>query len=162
MVELQQFNKTDFSRLISWIDSEEMLMQFAGGIFKFPLTQEQLADYLQDEKRIAFKVVTVDKDEVIGHAEVLKMDDMSVKICRVLIGDLSLRGKGYGQELMKKLVTFATKKLNATSIELNVYDWNVSAIKCYEKVGFKINSSKSKMVKFNEIEWFAVNMIFIP
>ena len=163
MIELQQFNKTDFSRLISWIDSEEALLQFTGGIFKYLLTHEQLEDYLKDENRIVFKVLNKSTNEVIGHSEILRVDDISVKICRLLIGDLSLRGKGYGQALMKALVEYAIQKLNAKSIELNVYDWNTSAIKCYEKVGFKANPAKSKVVKFGEnIEWLAVNMIFIP
>ncbi|HRG38886.1 MAG TPA: GNAT family protein [Bacteroidia bacterium] len=163
MIELEPFNKSDFSRLISWIHSGEMLLQFAGGIFKHPLTHQQLHEYLKDENRIAFKVLYKQTNEIIGHAEIMKMDDHHVKICRIIIGDQNQRGKGYGQALMKELVIFAAEKLKAKSIELNVYDWNTSAIKCYERVGFKINPLKSKTVKFkDEVEWKAVNMVFKP
>lgn len=163
MIELQPFEKEDFPRLISWIDSEEMLLQFAGGIFKHPLTPEQLHEYLKDENRIAFRVLDKKTQDIIGHAEILKMNDTHVKICRVIIGSQNQRGKGYGQVLMSKLIEYAVEKLKAKSIELNVYDWNTSAIKCYEKVGFKINPAKSKTVKFkDDVEWIAVNMIFNP
>lgn len=163
MIELQPFDKTDFARLISWIDSEETLLQFTGGIFKYPLTHEQLENYLKDENRIVFKVLNMSTNEVIGHAEILIVNDTCVKICRLLIGNNSLRGQGYGQGLMKALIEYAVNKLKVESVELNVYDWNVSAIKCYEKVGFKANSSKSKMVKLTEdVEWFAVNMVYKP
>lgn len=163
MIEIQPFDKTDFSRLISWVHSDEMLLQFAGGIFEHPLTHEQLNEYLKDENRIAFKVLDKRTNAVIGHAEIMKMDDHHVKICRLIIGDQLQRGKGYGKALMKELLFFATETLKAKWIELNVYDWNTAAIKCYEKVGFKINPLKSKMVKFKEeVEWKAVNMVFRP
>ena len=160
MIAIQQFDETDFPRLISWIDSEEMLLQFAGGIFQHPLTYEQLHDYLKNEDRMVFKVLNKKTNGVIGHAEILKMDRTTAKICRILI-DQNQRGKGFGQALMKVLIEFAINKLNATSIELNVYDWNTAAIQCYEKVGFKINPVKSTTVKFKEnTEWRAVNMIY--
>ncbi len=41
---------------------------------------------------------------------------------------------------------------------ISVFDWNTSAIKCYEKVGFIINPNK-KLVRIikNEV-WIAINM----
>jgi RimJ/RimL family protein N-acetyltransferase len=50
------------------------------------------------------------------------------------------------------------KKLNASTVELNVFDWNTSAIRCYEKTGFKINSEKSATFKVGDKEWLALNM----
>jgi len=54
MIKLEQFDETDFDRLISWVDSEEFMLQFAGPIFTFPLTIDQLESYISDKNRFAF------------------------------------------------------------------------------------------------------------
>ncbi len=46
-----------------------------------------------------------------------------------------------------------------SKIELNVFDWNVAAIKSYEKVGFKINPDKKLEQKIKGQTWTAFNMI---
>lgn len=33
--------------------------------------------------------------------------------------------------------------LHQSNIKLNVFDWNLSAIKCYENAGFKTNPNKN-------------------
>lgn len=52
------------------------------------------------------------------------------------IGTLqSEQGKGYGKQLMKKVKDIA-KEHEINRIELNVWDFNESALKFYEKLGF--------------------------
>ena len=47
------------------------------------------------------------------------------------------RGKGYGKEAIELLLKHGFINLNLESIYLGVYEYNGSAIKVYEKVGFK-------------------------
>ena len=158
MIKLEQFDKPDFDRLISWVDSEKFMIQFAGPIFTFPLTTEQLEVYISDKNRFAFKVIELETGKVIGHSEIYNSKNKTAKLCRILVGDKKLRGQGLGEAIVKKLVKFAFNKLSALSIELNVYSWNTSAIKCYEKVGFVVNTSKSKTTQFDNNERAAINM----
>lgn len=160
MIQLARFQPEDFDRLISWMDSEELLVQVAGPIFTYPLTSTQLVTYLEDDQRYAFKVIETHSGEVIGHAEIYKTKEHSAKICRVLIGDQSFRGKGIGKELIKQLVDYSIAHLNINFVELNVYDWNTAAIKCYEKVGFVINPDKFTTIEVKENTWISLNMIF--
>ncbi len=51
MVELQYFERSDFQQLINWIDSPEFLLQWGGPNFSFPLTEEQLENYLIDANK---------------------------------------------------------------------------------------------------------------
>jgi len=158
MIKIERFGKEDFSRLISWIENEEALIQFSGPVFSFPLTEPQLQVYMSDPRRNAFRVINTENNTVIGHAEVYFMEDHSAKLCRILIGDTQFRGKGIGQKLVSELLKFSFNHLQASHAMLNVYDWNVSAIKCYEKAGFSIVEGKTKSTNFNGNTWTAIHM----
>ena len=159
MIKLVPFEKDDFEKLISWIDNEEFLVQFAGAVvFKYPLTKEQLVTYISDDKRFAYKVIEVKTNETIGHAEIyLVKPDMS-RLCRILIGRKEYREKGIGQQIIQQLKDYSFDRFNVEIVELNVYDWNTSAIKCYEKVGFKINPNQTTTTEVNGRIWTAINM----
>lgn len=159
MIKLEPFKKEDFSRLISWSSNEEALIQFAGTVFTFPLTKTQLTDYVNDKNRLSYKVLS-EKNEIIGHAEISPSEDKdTVKICRILIGDKAFRGKGLGKEIINKLLNIAFNSLNKNRAELNVYDWNIGAIKCYEKVGFITNTDKNSTSIVKSKIWNSINMI---
>ena len=74
------------------------------------------------------------------------------------MGDKNRRGQGFGEEIVKRLVEFSFEEVDALTIELNVYEWNTSAIKCYEKVGFVVNPAISNITKFKNHEWTSINM----
>lgn len=158
MTQLQPFNKADFDTLISWADSEETLLQFAGKYFTYPLTHEQLGKYTLEAQRHIYKVVDVDKNITIGHAEICMETNGLALLCRIIIGVKSYRGKGLGQEIVKQLLAITFLQLSAISAELNVFDWNIAAIKCYEKVGFTDNPSKAFNREINGKIWKAINM----
>lgn len=159
MIQLTAFTEKDFERLIEWVDSSELLITIAGPHFSFPLTAEQLRKYLLDEKSHSFNIVDTDENKVVGHAELINMDNNLFKIDKLIIGDKNQRGKGTGEKVMNLLVQHAFEKLHATTVELNVFDWNNSAIRCYEKTGFKINPAKSEMYKVGNKEWAVLNML---
>ena len=62
MIKLKRFAKEHYNDLISWVDNQESLMQFAGPAYFFPLTNEQLDDSLKDINRHAFSVINNDKN----------------------------------------------------------------------------------------------------
>ena len=50
-------------------------------------------------------------------------------------------------------------KMGMSGVELNVYDWNHSAIRCYDKVGFVQNPGKEHFTKFGNKNWQYFNMV---
>ena len=69
-IRLEKFDSENYQDLISWINSEEELMQFAGPLFKFPLTSKQLDESLNDKNRIAFRIINNQTNLSIGHSEI--------------------------------------------------------------------------------------------
>lgn len=157
-IRIETFFEKDFDLLISWVKDEKELIQFAGPIFSFPLSKKQLSNYLSDDKRHAFKVIHTESNTTIGHCEAYKTDELNSRLCRILIGDVNFRGKGYGTILTKILTEWSFDNLNTRSVNLNVYDFNTSAIKSYENVGFKKISINEKTTQVNNEIWKSYKM----
>jgi RimJ/RimL family protein N-acetyltransferase len=60
----------------------------------------------------------------------------SARVGKVLVGDKNTRGKGIGQQMIKEILKIAFDELQLHRVSLGVFDFNVSAIACYEKAGF--------------------------
>lgn len=157
MIRLEIFDENSYTDLISWVESEEQLMQFARPVFTYPLTKEQIENSISDKNRFAFKVVNCETNTTIGHSEIY-LTDQSACLGRILIGNKELRGKGLGQQIVNLLLDIVFSKLDKSKAELNVFDWNIEAIKCYEKVGFTINPNKKIDRQINSKSWTAINM----
>lgn len=140
MIRLENFSSSDFNRFISWIDNESFMYQFAGPVFKFPITETQLIDYISDNNRKVFRVINQETENVIGHCEISRIDNRnkSARVCRVLVAKKSDRNQGFGTMIINELLKIGFEELGLHRIDLGVFEFNKSAIKCYEKCGFKI------------------------
>ena len=157
-IRIENFSEADFDILISWIKDEKELIQFAGSIFRFPLTKEQLYNYLTDTKRHAFKIIHNDTNTTIGHCEAYKTNEQNSKLCRILIGDKNFRNKGYATLLTQLLTDWSFDNLGVHFIDLNVYDFNIYAIKSYENVGFKKMVINKASTQVNNENWTSYKM----
>jgi RimJ/RimL family protein N-acetyltransferase len=141
---LQPFTAGDIDRLTSWIPSAEFLLQWAGPSYHFPLTHAQVAEFLaltagDEPTLLMFKAVDEETIEVVGHIEQLTIDrqNRSLAIGRVLVGPVQQRGRGIGRQIMAEALKIAFDELGMHRVGLGVFDFNASAIACYEKVGFR-------------------------
>ena len=57
------------------------------------------------------------------------------------------------------LLAYAFENRNAEIVELNVFDWNIAGIKCYEKCGFKVNPEIRQVFKVGDENWETINMV---
>ena len=158
MIRLEKFSKQDYPNLIKWINSEEVLVQIAGRQMSFPVTEEQLDISQSDKNRNAFSIINIETGKSIGHCELYILEN-SAKIDRLIIGDPSMKGKGLCGQIIKLLLQYGFNKLNQSIIELNVFDWNTVAIRCYEKAGFSKNAEKTMEFEIRPgTKWIAFNM----
>ena len=158
MIHLEKFDKKHYTELIDSVKNAKDLMQFGGPEFTFPLTEEQINKTLSDKNRIAFRVANSSDGSTIGHGQIYFNND-SAKLGRILIIDQNQREKGIGEQMIILLVKFILENRKERYIELNVFDFNIGAIKCYEKVGFKMNPDKKLLREIDGETWTAVNMV---
>lgn len=163
MIRLEKFDKSDFDRMINWIDSEESMIQFSGPIFNYPITHEQLDKYIKADSRLVYKIINTDSGEIIGHAEVNNIDNKNkcARICRILIGDKQNRNKGFGKAIIKELIRIGFSDLQLHRLDLGVFDFNHQAIKCYKDCGFEIEGLLKDTTKMGNEYWSIYNMSII-
>ncbi|PEX21276.1 GNAT family N-acetyltransferase [Bacillus cereus] len=155
MIKLESFKKSDFKQLINWINSEEFLIQWSGNAFTFPLDEQQLEKYIESANTLAFKVVGEETSDVIGHISLGQIDNInkSARIGKVLVGNTKMRGRSIGKHMMKAVLHIAFDELKLHRVTLGVYDFNTSAISCYEKIGFVKEGLLRESKRVGETYW---------
>lgn len=78
-----------------------------------------------------------------------------------MIGEEKWRGKKIGEQIVLQMVELFFKDTTTRKVDLHVFDWNKGAIKCYEKVGFKVVPEKTTSIKVGQKTWTRLNMELI-
>jgi RimJ/RimL family protein N-acetyltransferase len=159
MIHLEPFSENDFDTFKTFVSNQEELTQFAGPGFTWPISNKQLEKYINDPCSHPYKVVYNENDKIIGHCELYIPEGQMPKLCRIIIGDKSYRGRGLGSLIVKELLKIAFEITDSDKAELNVYDWNLSAFNCYRKCGFVVNPAKQKTIFVKGKKWVSLNMV---
>lgn len=152
MIKLNLFEKNDFDRLIRWIPNQHFMTQWSGTTFYYPLSKKQLNTYSKGSNRkksekYIFKSINSETKDVVGHVEIgyINYEKMEGSLCRVLIGEQKNHNQGMGLEMVKHSLNYAFTEIKLNTVILGVYDFNKSAIRCYEKAGFQTYEMKKKL-----------------
>lgn len=145
---LRKYKKEDAQIIAGWIRSEEELYKWsADRLNKFPLSgddiNENYAPHLETGRFFPLSALD-DNGEVKGHFIIRYPrddDDSSVRFGFVIV-DPSLRGKGYGKEMLCLGIEYVKEHFSASRIDLGVFENNESARHCYESAGFKEFASR--------------------
>jgi diamine N-acetyltransferase len=92
----------------------------------------------KSEDRIWLAVVSRETDQVIGETGLLRMfPAWRTTDWSLIIGDKSVRGKGYGTEVAQLMLNYAFGHQNFHRVSIGVVGFNTKALKFYEQLGFK-------------------------
>jgi len=157
MIRLEPFESSDFQQLIDWIDNEELLIQWSGSLFSFPLTTKSLDWYLRDSNIInesdafIYKAVDTDTGEAVGHISLggLSWKNRSSRISRVFVSNIAKK-RGICQQMTRAVLKIGFEELGLHRISLGVYENNKSALNCYLKSGFNIEGVSRDVLWYNQ------------
>lgn len=166
MIRLEYFERADFDQLISWIKDERLLTNWAGSLFRFPLTQESLEWYIEGTNNFphsdayTYKAIDTEMGNVVGHISLgsISSKNKAARITRVLVGDPAARGKGYCKQMMEAALQIGFEDLKLHRISLGAYDFNTAALRCYQRSGFVHEGLQRDVLKFNDEWWSLVEM----
>ena len=162
MIRLEKFGKEDFNQLIEWIDTEELLIHWAGNLFRFPLTPERLDWYIQDTNEAGadafiYKAVDTTTGESVGHISLggLSYKNRAARISRVFV---ARTGEGICRKMVTAVLKIGFGELKLHRISLGVYNDNPAAVKCYERCGFKIEGTNRDILRYKNDWWSMIEM----
>lgn len=133
--------KEDMLYLYKWFSDIEFL-NYYDYIPPVPQCEDKVYktfdEYKTKNESEVFAIKLCADNKIIGIAgfdDIIKSNETATIF--IGIGNKELRGKGYGKESLNILLNYGFNIMNLHRIQLNVIEFNVSAIKLYESVGFK-------------------------
>lgn len=167
-IQLKPFKQGDIPKLISWVDSAAFCMHWGGPSFQWPLTEEQLVTYIKENdgdepERLIFKAVNEDTGETVGHISLGKLDrsNKTGRIGKVLVGNPEDRGKGIAGQMVKAICRIGFEDLELERISLGVFDFNHTAIRAYERVGFRQEGLMRSFRQVGVERWNLIEMAML-
>ena len=149
MMILRIARNEDLNTLISWIKDKEICKLWAGPVVRFPLTLQSLKKDIEFSEKNTFVMVN-DIGELLGLGQLIKKENNRIHIARVIVSPLQ-RAKGFGTLLCRLLIEKGIKQFGKVYFTLNVYSENSTAVKLYQKLGFKPQSVPSDSIADEEI-----------
>lgn len=138
---LSKIEKEDMEHIYKWFSDCEFL-KFYDYYPPVPQTKEEVDktfnDYEKNQESDVFAIRLLSDGQIIGIAgydDIIKENKVATLF--IGIGNENSRGRGYGKQTINILLDYGFNDLDFYRIQLNVLEFNESAIALYEKNGFK-------------------------
>lgn len=152
-MKIQKLEAENAVNIVRWCEGKgaDFLAQWAGKGYEYPLTAEQITARLSYGAEIYQAMLD---GAMVGTIEVIERDKgtKSALIGRFVLAP-ALTGKGLGAKMLKAFMDYCKNELDLEKVRLFVFDFNISAHKCYEKCGF---SETERVTRPNG--WVAIGM----
>jgi RimJ/RimL family protein N-acetyltransferase len=141
LVRLRAYQKEEMVYVKDLINRSEIKKCLALGI-PFPYTLEDELKFYEsisaNNDTYTFAIEAKETEELIGGCGTNAIDwKNSTATVGIFVGKEGYLSKGYGTDAMNILINFIFNEMNINKVKLEVYSFNIRAIKCYEKLGFK-------------------------
>jgi RimJ/RimL family protein N-acetyltransferase len=143
----------DVEQYTRWMNNIEVTRYLGQASKCFSLESEKKALERMVSEGHNYAIVLKGEERLIGNASLMDVDSLLQRAeIGLFIGEISDRGRGYGQEVLKLLIDYGFHFLNLKNIMLKVYSGNTRAIHAYQKCGFREFGRRTKCL-FVENQW---------
>lgn len=141
LVKLREYRKEDVPVALEYMNNEEVAKNLSTRT-PFPYTLEDEEKWFTNQSGVNdkynFAIETIEEEKYIGGCGINNIDWKNSHVTiGIYIGDQAYWNKGYGSDALKVFIKFIFDEMNIHKIKLEVFAFNIRAIKCYEKCGFK-------------------------
>lgn len=152
----------DYEYLEKWIQDERVHALWCANLISYPISREGLTFVLEKgakEWHDSAYVATEDDGRPVGFfAYSVNLAENS-GFLKFVVVDNELRGQGYGSGMLKLILDYAFRITGAASVQLNVFDVNEAARRCYSKAGFRERSIAENVFAYKGESWGRCNMV---
>lgn len=135
-VTIRLITKEDTPNIVAWRNNERVRNNF---IFQEVFTEEMHNNWMDTKVasgEVVQFIIETEEGTPVGSVYFRDIEDGRGEY-GIFIGEDSAIGKGYGKQAAKLALDYAFYKLNLDYIILRVFADNISAIKSYERAGFR-------------------------
>ena len=153
MLRLRPYKSCDSVKIAQWIQDEDVFHKWGGDHFgPYPVS----ADTIDERYRLKngdckepdnfYPWVALDDENVVVGQFIMRYLDGNCRILRFgwVIVDHTIRGKGYGSDMLRAGLKYAFEILDADVVTIGVFENNEPAHRCYRKVGFTDRETVSR------------------
>lgn len=152
----------DYEYIEKWIDDEKTHALWCANLISYPVTKEKLHDLLEKnatEWTDSAYVATETNGKITGFfCYSINVDD-NTGFLKFVIVDHNKRGTGCGKEMLKLTLRYAFEITGVRFVQLNVFEENIAAKHCYEKVGFIEESITKNVFSYKNELWSRCHMV---
>ncbi len=145
-VRLRGIEREDIPTFVRWFNDPEVrqyLLMYA------PMSTAQEERWFQgrleraDDHLFAIEAHVGDQWIHIGSCGLHKIDWKNRNaVFGIALGEKARWGQGYGTDAARTMLRFAFGELNLHRVELEVFDYNPRAQRCYEKAGYRLEGTR--------------------
>ena len=138
---LREYQLADIKYMRQWANDSEITDELSD-IFLYPHSEFETESFVRkmiegNTNSKGFVIAEKESKEYIGQIDLHRIDWKNrCADLGVVVGRKDLIGKGYGSEAIRLMQQFVFQQLNLHRLELEVYETNERAIRCYLKCGF--------------------------
>jgi RimJ/RimL family protein N-acetyltransferase len=123
----------------------------------WPISEEEEAGRLraliESDDSVGFAIRLREGDRLIGRSAIWKIHRVNRDgLFTIFIGATGERDRGLGREATALTAVYAMERLGLNRLELEVFDYNERAIRCYESLGF-VREGVRRQVRFHDGRW---------
>ena len=141
LVTLRALEQNDLNDTHRFVNDYETMRGAMSGML-YPSSHEDEARWASGQSSFThgeyqFAIETTESGILIGRCGFIRIDWKNrLGELAILIGEKSFRGKGYGTDALQVLTRFGFSELNLRKLKVSVMDFNLPALRAYEKCGF--------------------------
>lgn len=151
----------DYECLEKWIENERIHALWCANLIPYPITRERFHRFLEKssaEWTDSAYVATENDGKTIGFFCYSINVKENAGFLKFVIVDHKKRGKGYGEEMLRLALQYAFHITGVESVQLNVFEENTTAKRCYEKIGFLERAVIKDVFSYKDELWSRCSM----
>ena len=167
MVRLRQYKSIDAVKIAEWVKDKDAFLKWGGELFgEFPISAETIDEKYRlnngdcKEPDNFYPWIAFGENGVFGHfiMRYLYGDNKILRFGWVVVDD-SIRGKGYGTQMLQVGLKYAFEILKAKKVTIGVFENNAPAYACYKSLGFQeIAQEEYRTLNYKGEAWKVIEL----
>lgn len=163
MLALQPASPVDLQALLTWFPALADLIQWGGPNLRFPLDAAQLDDMLAESRtnppRRRLWSGFLPSGELVAHAQaVIDCSRKTARLARIATSP-ARRGDGLAKPFLQQVLQQLETEADITELELNVFTFNLPALRLYKSLGFKDGAVPARTIVVAGETWDVIRLI---